>query len=109
MDSAPSRAMLPLVAICGTTGVGKSQLAVELALRLAARAAPARWRGARVVNADAMQVYAGADVLTNKLSLPARRGVEHCLLGVRAPGSQYVVGEWVRDAVREVGAIVSCV
>jgi hypothetical protein len=104
MAGAHDTSMRPLIAICGTTGVGKSQLAVELALRLAARAAPARWHGARIVNADAMQAYAGADVLTNKLPVPARRGVPHLLLGVRAPGTQYVVGEWVRDAVAAVGA-----
>ncbi|EJD02072.1 tRNA isopentenyltransferase [Fomitiporia mediterranea MF3/22] len=82
----------PLIAICGTTGVGKSRLAVELALQL---------RG-KVVNADAMQVYQGLDILTNKLPPSEQHGIEHVLMNFKKPGEQYVVGEWVRDASKEI-------
>ncbi|EIN07657.1 tRNA isopentenyltransferase [Punctularia strigosozonata HHB-11173 SS5] len=95
----------PLVVICGTTGVGKSKLAVELARALRSSSSSpsnARWRGARVVNADAMQVYHGMDVITNKLPLHEREGVEHALMDFKPPGEQYVVGEWVRDAIQAI-------
>lgn len=102
----------PLLAICGTTGVGKSKLAVELALLLSSSSSsksssthpqlPHGWNGARVINADSMQVYAGMDVITNKISLQEQKGVEHALMGFKQPGEQYVVGEWVKDAMREV-------
>ena len=82
----------PLVVICGTTGVGKSKLAVDLALKYSGR----------VINADAMQVYDGLDILTNKMPMNERKGVEHSLMGFKQPGEQYVVGEWVRDALAEV-------
>nr|AXF50742.1 tRNA isopentenyl transferase [Inonotus obliquus] len=85
-------ALQPLIAICGTTGVGKSKLAVELALAL----------GGKVINADAMQVYQGLDVLTNKLRSDEQKGVEHVLMNSKKPGEQYVVGEWVRDAKQEI-------
>jgi tRNA dimethylallyltransferase len=73
-----------VIAICGTTGVGKSKLAVELALRIA--------EGAVVINADSMQVYDGLDVLTNKIPKEEMKGVPHLLMGFKKPGEQYIVG-----------------
>jgi tRNA dimethylallyltransferase len=60
------------VVIVGATAVGKSDLAVELALR---------WAG-EVVNADSMQLYRGMDIGTAKLTPAERRGVPHHLLDV---------------------------
>ena len=98
----------PIIATCGTTGVGKSKLAIELALKLSQRAlGPSRWSGARIINADAMQVYAGMDILTNKVPESERQGVEHLLMGYKLPGEQYVVGQWVQDAIRVVRVFLS--
>ncbi|ETW85624.1 hypothetical protein HETIRDRAFT_309881 [Heterobasidion irregulare TC 32-1] len=93
---------LPLIAICGTTGVGKSKLAVELALRLRQEIFANGWNGARILNADSMQVYDGMDVITNKLPVSARHGVEHLLMSFKKPGEQYVVGQWVHDAMQAI-------
>jgi tRNA dimethylallyltransferase len=60
------------IAVLGPTATGKSDLAVELALRL----------GGEVVNADAMQLYRGMDVGTAKLTEAQRHGVPHHLLDV---------------------------
>jgi tRNA dimethylallyltransferase len=60
------------IAVLGPTATGKSDLAVELALRL----------GGEVVNADAMQLYRGMDVGTAKLTEAQRQGVPHHLLDV---------------------------
>ena len=98
---ARSMSLRPLIAICGTTGVGKSKLAIELALALA-KERYGGYQGARIINADAMQVYAGIDILTNKVPAEEQCGVEHLLMGFRHPGEQYVVGQWVRDAMRAV-------
>jgi hypothetical protein len=84
----------PIIAICGTTGVGKSKLAVELALRIT--------EGAVVINADAMQVYEGLDIITNKLPSEEMMGIPHLLMGYKKPGEQYVVGQWVEEAARAV-------
>jgi tRNA dimethylallyltransferase len=62
----------PLVAVVGPTATGKSELGVQLALRL----------GGEVINADAMQLYRGMDIGTAKLTGPERRGVPHHLLDV---------------------------
>jgi tRNA dimethylallyltransferase len=62
----------PLVAIVGPTAVGKSDLAIDIALAL---------RG-EVINADSMQLYRGMDIGTAKLTSEERRGVPHHLLDV---------------------------
>ncbi|KAG1769454.1 tRNA isopentenyltransferase [Suillus placidus] len=90
----------PLITICGTTGVGKSKLAIELALKLAQGTHP--WKGARIINADSMQVYTGMDVITNKVPVAERMGVEHLLMDFKQPGEQYVVGQWVQDAIKAI-------
>ncbi|KIY48715.1 tRNA isopentenyltransferase [Fistulina hepatica ATCC 64428] len=93
----------PLIAVCGTTGVGKSQLAIDLALYLKNKFHGENgWKGARIINSDAMQVYAGLDVLTNKMPESEQAGVEHLLMGFKHPGEQYVVGQWVKDAMTAV-------
>ena len=90
----------PLIAICGTTGVGKSKLAIELARALSqCPRGQAPWQGAKVINADSMQVYAGLDVLTNKVPSNEREGVEHLLMDFKRPGEQYIVGQWVQAAM----------
>ncbi|TQV95312.1 tRNA delta-isopentenylpyrophosphate transferase family protein [Cordyceps javanica] len=60
----------PLVVILGSTGTGKSELAVEIA---------ARFRG-EVINADAMQLYRGLPIITNKITASEQRGIPHHLL-----------------------------
>lgn len=61
----------PLIAVVGATGTGKSQLAVSLAQRF----------NGEIVNGDALQLYEGLPITTNKLPLEERRGIPHHLLG----------------------------
>lgn len=68
-DARPARDILYLV---GPTAVGKSEVAIELALRL----------GGEVISADSMQVYLGMDLGTAKPTVAERRGVPHHLLDV---------------------------
>jgi tRNA dimethylallyltransferase len=60
----------PVIAVVGPTGSGKSDLAVELALKL----------DGEVINADAMQFYRGMDIGTAKVTEAERKGVPHHLL-----------------------------
>ncbi|KAJ3872967.1 hypothetical protein F5051DRAFT_338445 [Lentinula edodes] len=83
-----TKALRPIIAIFGTTGVGKSKLAVEIALHLA-NSGRQTWNNAKVINA--MQVYAGMDVITNKIPVSERQGVEHALMGFKSPHERYVV------------------
>ncbi|MCA4134651.1 tRNA (adenosine(37)-N6)-dimethylallyltransferase MiaA [Arthrobacter sp. M4] len=67
-----SDAELPVIAVVGPTGSGKSDLGVELALALQGE----------VINADSMQFYRGMDIGTAKISESERRGVPHHLLDI---------------------------
>ena len=89
-----------IIAICGTTGVGKSKLAIDLALHINRASHISGWRRAKIINADSMQVYKGLDVITNKVSESEMQGVEHLLMDFKQPGEQYVVGEWIQDTLK---------
>ncbi|KAI5481562.1 tRNA dimethylallyltransferase [Pseudohyphozyma bogoriensis] len=109
----PSRDHLRnLVGVIGTTGVGKSQLAVELALAvptldLGRSSAPHRPTSGEIINSDSMQVYRGLDVITNKATAEEMKGVEHHLMGFLNPGDEYQVGEFQVDALAKVEALHS--
>ena len=55
-----------IVVVVGSTGVGKSKLAVDLSSAF----------GGEVINADALQVYKGLDVTTNKATPDETKGTE---------------------------------
>ena len=88
MRGMPPPSLVPVVAVVGATAVGKSDLAVELALRL----------GGEVVNTDAMQLYRGMDIGTAKLDVEGRRGVPHHLLDVLDVTETATVAEFQRRA-----------
>lgn len=77
-----------MIAVVGATAAGKSDLAVELALRL----------GGEVINTDSMQLYRGMDIGTAKLSLAERRGVPHHLLDIWPVTRTASVAEYQRMA-----------
>ncbi|KAI9300299.1 tRNA dimethylallyltransferase, partial [Cunninghamella echinulata] len=82
--------MKKIATIIGTTGVGKSQLGVELCKAL----------GGQVINADAMQVYRGLDIITNKMPIHERKGIPHHLMDFLDPEEEYKVTEFKRDATK---------
>ena len=65
-------AQLPVLAVVGPTGTGKSDLGVALARHL----------GGEIINADSMQFYRGMDIGTAKLPEAERGGVPHHLLDI---------------------------
>ncbi|MGK3709504.1 tRNA (adenosine(37)-N6)-dimethylallyltransferase MiaA [Arthrobacter sp. IK3] len=65
-------AQLPVVAVVGPTGTGKSDLGVALARHL----------GGEIINADSMQFYRGMDIGTAKLPEAERGGIPHHLLDI---------------------------
>lgn len=92
--------MLPVIVLVGATATGKSGLAVDIAVALAARGTPAE-----VVNADSMLVYRGMDIGTAKPSLAERRGVPHHLIDIRPVTARASVADFqalARSTIAEV-------
>ncbi len=83
----------PLILVAGPTASGKSALALELA----------RARRGAIINADAMQIYAGAPVLTAQPDAAAREEIPHALYGTVDPARRSSAGIWrtmAADAIR---------
>lgn len=80
--------MQSVIQVIGTTGVGKSQLGIELAKAL----------HGEIINSDSMQVYAGLDIITNKHPMDKRDGVPHHLLGFLDHRDAYTIGAYEKDA-----------
>jgi tRNA dimethylallyltransferase len=84
-----------VIAVVGPTAAGKSDLALGLARAL----------GGEVVNADSMQLYAGMDIGTAKLTPAQRGGVPHHLLDIWDVRQTASVASYQRLARDEIDAI----
>ena len=80
----------PIVIVLGATGAGKSKLALELAQKF----------GGEVISADAMQMYKGLDIITNKVTKEEQRLVKHHMIDVLDPMSKWTVVDY-RNKVRK--------
>ena len=79
----------PVVIVLGATGAGKSKLALELAQKF----------GGEIISADAMQMYKGLDIVTNKVTKDERSLVKHHMIDFLDPMSKCTVVDF-RNLVR---------
>jgi tRNA dimethylallyltransferase len=84
---------LPIVAVVGATGTGKSEYGLSLVEALGSHGVQAE-----IINADAMQAYRGMDIGTAKVPLAARRGIPHHLLDVWEVTTEASVADYQRLA-----------
>ncbi|KAL1302360.1 hypothetical protein AAFC00_002764 [Neodothiora populina] len=88
----------PLIAVVGSTGTGKSELAVNIAKRY----------NGEIINGDAMQLYKGLPIITNKIPLDEQEGIPHHLLGEIGLDEQtWTVGDFVTHALQKIQEIRS--
>ena len=83
--------------IVGPTGIGKSQLAFDLALRL----------GGEIVVADSRQVYERLDIATNKPSPEMRRRVRYHMIDFVDPSLNFNAAQYVRGATAAINDIAA--
>ena len=82
--------MKTIVGITGTTSVGKSAVAVQLAKLL----------NTEVISADSMQIYKGMDVGTAKITSDEMMGIRHHMIDIVEPNCNYSSFLYQSDASR---------
>jgi tRNA dimethylallyltransferase len=81
--------------ICGPTGVGKTEVAIEVAERL----------GGEVISADSRQVYRYLNIGTAKPTPEQREKIPHHLIDIVDPNEQFTAADYgnlARETIREV-------
>ena len=86
-----------VLAVVGLTATGKTDLAIELALRF----------NGEVISADSRQVYRGLDLGTGKVTSAEMRGVPHHMLDVAEPNDRYTVARFQTSALAAIDDILS--
>jgi tRNA dimethylallyltransferase len=85
-----------ILVVLGPTATGKSDLAVELALKY----------NGEIISADSRQVYKGMDLGTGKITRAEMKGVPHYLLDVASPKSVYNVSKYKIQAQKIIADIL---
>lgn len=83
---------LPVVLLMGATATGKTAMAMQLADRFACD----------LISVDSAMVYRGMNVGTAKPDVETLAKYPHALVDIRDPENAYSVGDFVRDATREI-------
>ncbi|NLY53226.1 MAG: tRNA (adenosine(37)-N6)-dimethylallyltransferase MiaA [Firmicutes bacterium] len=86
-----------LLVIVGPTAVGKTDIAIQLALKL----------NGEIISADSMQIYRGMDIGTAKPTLEEQAGIPHHLIDVVDPGEPFSVADFqalARAKIDEISA-----
>ena len=81
---------VPLIAICGATASGKSEVAIELA----------KAQGGEIINIDSMQIYRAFDIGSAKLKGEDLGGIRHHLIDELDPDST-INAKWYGDRAFE--------
>ncbi len=91
-----------MLALFGPTGVGKTDVAIAVAQRIRARGGDAV-----AVAADALQVYAGIEILTGVPGAAQRAQLEHRLVSFVPLAERFSVAEYAPLAHREIDGLLA--
>ncbi len=94
-----------IIVICGPTATGKSDYAVDLALRLP-HSGQAREIAGEIISADSRQVYRGLDIGSGKITTKEMRGVPHYLLDVANPKRVFTVSQYKTQTEKAIQKIL---
>ena len=86
-----------LLALVGPTGVGKTQVSLDVASAL----------NAEILSMDSMQIYRGMDIGTAKSSVEERRNIVHHMIDVANPSERFTVADYRDQAIPIIDDILS--
>jgi len=86
-----------IIAIVGPTASGKSELAIQLALRL----------DGEIINCDSVQIYQEIQIATAKVPIVERRGIPHHLIDFVSPSINFTAADFARAATKKIEEIES--
>ncbi len=86
-----------LIIIAGPTGVGKTEISLELAERT----------GGEIISCDSMQIYEGMDIGSAKADEEERRRVVHHMIDVVTPFDPFTVSDYKEAAEKAIDEILS--
>ena len=84
-----------VILIAGPTASGKSKLAIKLA----------KYFNGEIVNADSMQIYKEARILTSRPDIKDEKIIKHHLYGFRSIKKNYSTGLWIINVVKNIRQI----
>jgi len=90
-----ARDLPPLIVILGPTGVGKTELSIEMC----------RAQRGEVISADSRQIYREMDIGTAKATPTEQAAAPHHLLDIRAPDEVLTVAEYQQLAYTIIDAV----
>ena len=90
-------AMNKVLTIVGPTGVGKTELSLQLARRFQGE----------IVSGDAIQVFRGLDIGSGKVTAAERAGIAHHHLDILDPKERISVADFQQSARRDIDQILS--
>jgi tRNA dimethylallyltransferase len=86
---------IPLIVITGPTASGKTDLAIQVALKL----------NGEIISADSMQIYRYMDIGTAKPTLQERQGIPHHMVDILYPDEEYNVAMFQKHATEKINHI----
>lgn len=88
-----SKIKSPIYSIVGPTASGKTEISLELALKLG---------NAEVINCDSVQIYKEIWIATAKITKEEMCDVPHHLIDYISPHINYTAADWAKDATEKI-------
>ena len=97
MSEKIEKKLAKILVIVGPTAVGKTALSIRLAKKY----------NGEIINGDSMQVYAGLDIGTAKVTEEETEGIPHHLLDIVPVDQDYTASDFKRDARAAIASVLA--